>query len=472
MGEGIFPSKGGEYEIDMSSGRIMPKMLLFAVPLAFSGMFQLLFNTADVIVVGRFAGDNSLAAVGSNGSLISLLTNIFIGLSIGTNVLVSRYYGAGDEDDLSRTVHTSMLVGVAAGLLLMVGGMSAARRILVLMRVPEKVLPLSTLYLVIYFLSIPAMMVYNFGSAVLRAVGDTRRPLFYLIAAGVINVLLNLFFVVNMRLDVAGVALATVISQFISAVLVVRCLMREKSAIRLIPSKLAVSREKLFLIMRIGIPAGLQGAVLSLSNVVVQSTLNTFGAAVMAGNSISWNLGMYIYIAQNAFSQAMLSFTSQNYGAGRVGRISRVLRRGLICTLVAGGILSVLCIIFARELLGIFSSSEEVVKAGMPLIIILCGTYPLCGVMEGIAGVVRGLSFSVLPTVITLFGSCVLRIAWIEAVFRVEALRTASGVYISYPVSWIITSAVHYLCYKWIMKNKVLPEARAAVLKYGHTAGQ
>ncbi|MCR5335587.1 MAG: MATE family efflux transporter [Synergistes sp.] len=464
MGVGLFSKNGGKYEIDMSSGPIMPKMLLFAVPLVCSGILQLLFNTADVIVVGRFAGDHSLAAVGSNGSLIGLLTNLFIGLSVGTNVLAARYYGARDEESLARTIHTSMLVGAASGLLLMAGGMICARRILILMRTPEEVLRLATLYLVIYFMSMPAMMLYNFGSAVLRAVGDTRRPLLYLTAAGVVNVLLNLFFVVNLRLDVAGVALATVISQFISAALVVRCLMREKGALRLSLSELRISTDKLLMIMRIGVPAGLQGVIFSLSNVVIQSTINSFGAVVMAGNSAALNLELYIYFAQNAFYQAILSFTSQNYGAGRVKRIYKVLRSGIICTIATGGILSALFVIFGRDLLGIYSTSGNVIGAGMKRILILCSTYPLCGVMEAMAGVVRGLGFSVAPTIVSLIGSCVLRLVWIAAVFRVEALRTVSVVYLSYPVSWVITSTAHFICFRWIMKNRILPEARAAVL--------
>ncbi|MBR4400506.1 MAG: MATE family efflux transporter [Synergistes sp.] len=465
MGVGIFSKNGGKYQIDMSSGPIMPKMLLFAVPLVFSGILQLLFNTADVIVVGRFAGDHSLAAVGSNGSLIGLLTNLFIGLSIGTNVLAARYYGAKDEEGLARTIHTSMLVGAAAGLLLMAGGMACARRILILMRTPEEVIGLATLYLVIYFMSMPAMMLYNFGSAILRAVGDTRRPLFYLTAAGVVNVLLNLFFVINMRLDVAGVALATVISQFISAALVVRCLMREEGAMRLTLSELRISRDKLVMIMRIGIPAGLQGAIFSLSNVVIQSTVNSFGAVVMAGNSAALNLELYIYFAQNAFYQAILSFTSQNYGAGRFERIYKVLRSGIVCTLATGGMLSALFVIFGRDLLGIYTTSGDVIDAGMKRILIMCSTYPLCGIMEGMAGVVRGLGFSVVPTVVTLIGSCALRLVWIAAVFSIEALRMVPVVYMSYPVSWAITSAAHYICFRWIMKNRILPESRSALLK-------
>lgn len=456
-GDAMLTQSNKKYEIDMCKGLILPKMLLFAIPLVFSGVLQLLFNTADVVVVGRFAGDNSLAAVGSNGSLVGMLTNLFIGLSIGTNVLAARYYGAKDEEELKRTVHTSMLLGLGGGLILMVVGMACARSLLILMRTPEEVLGLATLYLVIYFLSMPALMVYNFGSAVLRAVGDTRRPLFYLVAAGAVNVLLNLFFVINLRLDVAGVAIATVISQCVSALLVVRCLLREKGAIRLVPSELKVSPDKLIQIMKIGVPAGLQGVVFSISNVVIQSSVNSFGAVVMAGNSAAMNIELYVYFAQNAFYQAILSFTSQNYGAGRIGRIYKVLKRGLLCSVTVGGVMGALCIIFGRTLLGIYSTSENVIEAGMSRIWILCGTYTLCGVMDDMVGAIRGVGYSVLPMTVSLIGSCVLRIAWVAAAFQIDAFRSVTTVYLSYPVSWMLTAGAHVLCFRWIARHKLLP---------------
>ena len=354
-----------KYEIDMCSGAILPKMLLFAIPLMCSSILQLLFNAADIIVVGRYAGDNSLAAVGSNTPLIGLLTNLFIGLSIGTNVLAARYYGAKAEEDLAKTVHTSMVLGIVSGLFLSVAGIAGARRILIWMQTPEEVLGLATLYLVIYFLGMTAMMVYNFGSAILRAVGDTRRPLYYLVAAGIINVILNLFFVINLRLDVAGVAIATVISQCVSALLVVRCLLREGGGIRLVPSMMRIDRAKLAQILKIGLPAGIQGVLFSLSNVVIQSSINSFGAVVMAGNSAAANIELFVYFAMNAFYQAIISFTSQNYGAGRIKRIYKVLLRGQACIVVIGGLLGVLVVIFGRTLLGVYSSSGAVIDAGM-----------------------------------------------------------------------------------------------------------
>ena len=290
-----------KYEIDMCSGSVFQKMLIFAVPLMFSSILQLLFNAADIVVVGRFAGDNALAAVGSNGALINLITNLFIGMSIGTNVLTAQYFGAKRESDLKETVHTSMLLSVYSGVLLTIIGIVCAKLLLELMQAPEEVLDLAVLYLRIYFLGMTSTMVYNFGSAILRAVGDTKRPLYYLLGAGIINVLLNLFFVIVCKMGVAGVAVATAVSQTVSAVLVVRCLMLEQSGIHLDLKSLAITKEKFGKILRIGLPAGFQGMVFSLSNVVIQSAVNSFGAIAVAGNSAASNLEGFVYMAMNAF---------------------------------------------------------------------------------------------------------------------------------------------------------------------------
>ena len=290
------------YSIDMCSGPILPKMLRFAVPLMFSSMLQLLFNAADVIVVGRFAGDNSLAAVGSTTALINLLTNLFLGLSIGANILAARHYGAREDEELSKTVHTAMLLSILSGVLLTVAGVLGARQILTWMQSPPEVLKLSALYLRIYFLGMTATMLYNFGAALLRAVGDTRRPLFYLSGAGVINVVLNLLFVIVLKMDVAGVALATVISQCISAFLVVRCLIKESGAIRLDLRRLKLHPTKLRQILRVGLPAGFQGILFSLSNVVIQSSVNSFGEIVVAGGSAASSVENFVYVAMRPMS--------------------------------------------------------------------------------------------------------------------------------------------------------------------------
>ncbi len=348
------------------------------------------------------------------------------------------------------------MLGIASGILLSVIGIVGARRILIWMQTPEEVLGLATLYLVIYFLGMTAMMVYNFGSAILRAVGDTRRPLYFLVVAGIINVVLNLFFVINLKLDVAGVAIATVISQCVSALLVVRCLCREGGGIRLVPSQMRIDRDKLVQILKIGLPAGVQGILFSLSNVVIQSSINSFGAVVMAGNSAAANIELFVYFAMNAFYQAIISFTSQNFGAGRIKRIYKVLLRGQLCILVVGGVLGALVVAFGRALLGIYSSSDAVINAGMQRMWVLCSTYALCGMMDGMVGTLRGIGYSVLPTVVTLLGACGLRLVWIATLFHVEAFHTVTTVYLSYPVSWLVTLGAHVLCFRWIMTKRLL----------------
>ena len=365
MKQPVTKQDGKKYEIDMCNGPILKKMLRFALPLMCSSILQLLFNAADIIVVGRFAGDDSLAAVGSNTSLIGLLTNLFIGLSIGANVLTARYYGAKKQRELRRTVHTAMLLSMISGLLLTVIGIIGARSILRLMNTPESVLDLATLYLRIYFLGMIAMMVYNFGSAILRAIGDTRRPLYYLAIAGLINVVLNLFFVIQLKMDVAGVATATVISQCVSAFLILRCLQRGEGAIKLHLSKIHIYKDNLKKIMEIGLPAGFQGILFSLSNVAIQASINSFGEIVMAGNSAAANIENFVYFAMNAFYQAAISFTSQNMGAGKYERIHKIMFRSQACAVVAGLVLGNLAFLFGHTLLGIYTTSEAVIQAGM-----------------------------------------------------------------------------------------------------------
>lgn len=441
------------YEIDMCSGPVLRKMLAFAVPLICSSVLQLLFNAADIVVVGRFAGDNSLAAVGSNTSLINLLTNLFIGLSIGANVLTGICYGAKREKDLRETVHTSMLLSIFSGIFLAVGGFFLARRILVWMQAPAEVLDLATLYLRIYFLGMPATMIYNFGSAILRAVGDTKRPLFYLSGAGVINVILNLFFVIVLRMDVAGVAIATVISQCISAALIVVCLMKEESGIRLILSELHIYKDKLFRILRIGLPAGFQGIIFALANVMIQSSINLFGATVVAGNSAAANIEGFVYVSMNGFYQATISFTSQNMGAGKYDRIRRILFSGEICAIIAGLALGNACVFFGKPLLSVYSSSPEVMAAGMVRLQVICSSYALCGMMDVMVGALRGIGYSVMPMIVSLIGACGLRILWLATVFQMEAFHNVQTIYISYPISWIITFTAHVLCFIWVQKR-------------------
>lgn len=441
------------YEIDMVNGPILKKMLLFTIPLMFSSILQLLFNAADIVVVGRFAGDNSLAAVGCNGALINLMTNVFLGLSVGGNVLAARDYGAGNERELSKTVHTAMLLGIISGLVLTVAGVIFAPQLLELMQTPENVLPLAALYLRIYFLGMTAMMVYNFGSALLRSIGDTKRPLYYLVAAGVINVILNLIFVIVFGMDVAGVGLATVISQCVSALLVVRCMMREQGGIRLIPRELHIYKDKLVQIVQVGLPAGFQGAVFSLSNVVIQSSVNLFGETVVAGNSAAMNLEGFVYVSMNAFHQAAISFTSQNVGAGRQDRIKKILWTGEGCVIVTGVLFGWTMYAFGRPLLHIYSSSEAVADAGMVRMQIILLTYALCGMMDVVVGVLRGMGYSVGPMIMSLIGACGLRLVWIATVFQIPQFHRISTVYLSYPITWIITLIAQFVLYLYASKK-------------------
>lgn len=445
--------KEKSYVMDMCSGSVLRKMLMFAVPLVCSSVLQLLFNAADIVVVGRFAGDNSLAAVGSNTALINLLTNLFIGLSVGANVLTGLSYGAKKDKDLSETVHTAMLLSVFSGILLTIGGILTARQILIWMQAPSEVLNLATLYLKIYFIGMPGMMIYNFGSAILRAVGDTKRPLFYLSGAGVVNVALNLLFVIGMKMDVAGVAAATVISEYISAVLIVRCLMKEESGIRLIPAKLHIHKDKLLRILKIGLPAGFQGIIFSLANVMIQSSVNLFGATVVAGNSAAANIEGFVYVSMNAFYQSTLSFTSQNMGAGKKERIQRILLSGQICVIVVGLIFGNACVIFGRQLLSVYSSSSEVIAAGMDRMKVISSTYALCGMMDVMVGTLRGVGYSVMPMIVSLVGACGLRLVWLATVFQIEAFHNVQTIYISYPISWMITLSAHIICFLWVRRR-------------------
>ena len=442
-----------KYEIDMCNGPLLGKIMIFYVPLMLSGILQLLFNAADIIVVGRWAGDNSLAAVGSNASIIGLLTNLFIGLSVGANILAARFYGAREEENLRQTVHTALLVSLLGGMLLAVTGALGAHTILIWMQSPPEVLDLATLYLRIYFLGMPATMLYNFGAALLRAVGDTRRPLYYLTLAGVINVVLNLFFVIVCHFDVAGVAIATVASQCVSALLVLRCLTKAGGAVRLDLRQLKIHPVRLRQIMRVGIPAGIQGVLFSLSNVVIQSSINSFGETVMAGNAAANNIETFIYASVNAFYQANISFTSQNLGAGRIDRIRPIMLRALGCAAVTGGVLGWLTVLLGPHLLGIYSDSAPVISAGMDRIRIVCTLYALCGLMDVIVGSIRGMGYAVTPMLVTLIGACGLRLLWIAVLFQIPEYHTIHTVYISYPVSWTVTFLAQLVCYSLGMRR-------------------
>lgn len=445
--------------MDMCNGPLLGKILLFSLPLMLSSVLQLLFNAADIIIVGKFSGHEALAAVGSTGSIINLITTLFLGLSVGANVLVARYFSSGQTKEASDTVHTSILLSLIGGVVLAAVGVIWARDFLEMMDSPDTIIGLATVYMRIYFAGMPATLVYNYGSAILRAVGDTRRPLYYLFASGILNVILNIVFVVCFNMDVDGVALATVISQCLSALLVVRCLMMEKSCIRLMLSHLHIDREKLFLLLKIGLPAGFQGIVFSLSNVVIQTSVNKFNDITVAGNSAASSLEGFVYVSMNAFYQAALTFTGQNYGAGKIKRVNRILGLNLACVTAVGLILGFAATYFGPQLLSLYIEADDpnfaaVVSAGMERLKVIMPTYFLCGIMEVCVGMMRGLGYSVTPMIISLVGACGLRLLWVATVFSMEQYHTLFVLYLSYPVSWAITFAAHLVCYI-IIKRKV-----------------
>ena len=440
--------------MDLTSGAILPKMLRFSLPIMASGVLQLLFNAADIIVVGRFAGDNSMGAVGSTSALINLFTNLFIGLSVGVNVIAARSHGANSKDDMQDIVHTSILLAVICGAGLSVIGAVFAPEMLKVMETTEAQLPLAITYLRIYFLGMPAMMVYNFGGAVLRAVGDTKRPLYFLITAGVINVLLNLLFVIVLQMDVAGVALATVISQCISAALIVICLVKESGAIHLDIKKLRLHGLVMKAVAKVGLPAGFQGMIFSLSNVVIQSSVNLFGETVVSGNSAAMSIEGFIYMAMNTFYQAAISFTGQNIGAKKYRRIPRILLCSQCCVIVTGLVLGWAAYFFGSPLLSIYSKSPRVVTAGMVRLGIITTTYVLCGCMDVMVGMMRGIGYSIMPMIVSLIGACGLRILWIATVFNIPKYHEIITVYISYPITWAVTFVAHIVCWM-IVWNKL-----------------
>lgn len=433
--------------LDMTEGSILPKLLQFCIPVIISGLLQLLFNAADIIVVGRFAGDNCLAAVGSTASLTHLLTNLFIGLSTGTNVVASNYFGARKSKEINQTVHTAILLSIYSSLILTVIGVVFAKPILMLMQSPEDVVDLAAIYLKIIFAGIAPTLVYNFGSALLRAKGDTKRPLYFLFASGILNVVLNLIFVIVFHMAVAGVALATVLSQAMAAILVIRSLVKDQDEFHLSWHKLKIERHIMFNIMRMGIPAGLQGMIFSFSNVIIQSSINGFGAVLVAGSSAAANIEGFVWTSMNGVSQGALTFCSQNLGAAKYDRIKKSVWVSLGFVTAVGLIMGGISAFFAPQLLGIYSKSPEVIEAGKIRVWIICYSYLLCGIMDVMASCIRGVGYSMLPTAITLAGACGIRILWLSTIFKMERFHVPATIFMSYPISWIITFVALAICY-------------------------
>lgn len=437
----------GKYEIDMCNGPLFSKILVFAIPLILSGILQLLFNAADMVVAGRFAGSVALGAVGATSSLINLLINVFVGMSVGTNVLVAHYFGANRGEELSQTVHTSIGLSLISGVILGVGGYVLASPLLSLMGTPDEILPHAVSYMQIYFIGVPGMLLYNFGSAILRAVGDTKRPLYYLLFAGVVNVVLNIFFIVTMGMGVEGVALATIISQFISAGMVIRCLMLEQGNYRLELKKIRLYKDKVIRILRVGLPAGFQGAVFSISNVLIQSSVNSFGSVAVAGNTAAANLEGFVYNAMNSFHQTALSFTSQNMGARKFDRVKKIMWICVGCVTATGAIMGGAGLFFADTLLSLYSTEADVIAYGHMRLLYILSLYFLCGVMDVLVGSIRGMGYSIMPMVVSLIGACGLRVVWIFTVF--QWFRSLGTLYISYPITWTVTLLVHFICFRY-----------------------
>lgn len=445
-------SRRHSYEIDMLNGPVMPKLLTFAVPLILSSVLQLTFNAADVIVVGKFEGDAALAAVGAPGALINLLVNLFLGLSVGANVVVAHYHGAGDFRQTGEGVHTSMLLSVIGGLGVGLLGFFLSGTFLSWMNTPADVLPLATAYMRIYFLGMPANMIYNFGAAILRAVGDTRRPLMYLTIAGVANVLLNILFVAGLGMGVSGVAWATIAAQAISAILVVLCLMRTEGSIHLDLKQLRLRADKVVEIAKIGLPAGLQGIFFSFSNVIIQATVNSFGTVATAGNTAASNIEGYIYVSMNAMYQAAITFVSQNVGAYRYDRISRVTRAALLAVTGIGLGMGAILFFFMRAFFTIYTDDPAVIAAASIRSSVIAPTYFLCGMMDTMVGVLRGMGSSIAPMIVSVMGACVFRLVWIALIYPFNP--TLNMLYLSYPISWLITLSVHLMCYFHLKRKK------------------
>lgn len=439
----------------MCNGPLFSKIVLFSIPLMLTGILQLLYNTVNIAVVGHFLGRDALAAVGSTTALINLIINLFIGLSIGSSVLMARYYGSGRLQDANETVHTSIAVSAVSSIILTVFGVLMAKPLLQAMGTPSDVLDQAVLYMKIYFLGMPASMIFNFASAILRAVGDTRRPLYFLSISGIANVVLNLLLVIEFHTDIGGVAAATVVSQYISVVLILLCLIRSEGCIQLRLRKIRFHRDKLVDIVKIGLPAGMQGTIFNFSNVLIQSSVNSFGSVVMAGNTAAMNIESFVYVSMNSIYQTALNFTSQNVGAKKYDRVGRILGECLISVTAVGIVMGGLSYLFAGKLLGIYSSDPEVITVGIIRLAYICLPYFLCGIMDVMVGSLRGMGYSMLPMLSSVIGVCGIRITWIYTVFTVN--RSLESLYISYAISWAITALVHLICIVFI-RQRLIPK--------------
>ena len=436
----------------MLQGPLLKNVILYTIPIILTSWLQLLFNAADLVVVGQFNGSNSLAAVGATGAITNLIVNLFVGLSVGAGVGVAHGLGSENNEVVHRTVHTAIPAAIVSGLFLTVVGVGMSKTFLTWMGTPENILPLSTVYMQIYFGGMVFNMVYNFAASILRAAGDTKSPLIFLGISGVINVVLNVFFVTLLHMNVAGVALATVISQAVSAVLVVFTLMRRTDAVRLEWKKMRFYKPQLLKMIRIGLPAGIQGSMFSISNVMIQSSINSFGDIVMSGNTAAANIEGFVFTAMNAFHQTAVNFTGQNVGAGQYDRVKKILWTCLGCVSVTGLVLGLGMYAFGPQLLSIYiTDSQEAIQYGLVRLSYICAVYFLCGLMDVSTGALRGMGASLVPMMISVLGVCGIRLLWIGTVF--QAYHTTDCLYLSYGVSWVVTFAAQFAAF-WVVYNK------------------
>ena len=443
--------KNNKYEIDMCNGSIMDKLISFSLPLMLSGILQLMFNAVDIIVVGQFTGSEALAAVGSTTALIAIFTNLFIGISLGANVLAARFYASGKHKEMSETVHTAITLALISGIVMAFVGLIFSRLALEIMGTPDNVIDQSTLYMRIYFLGMPFFMLYNYGAAILRAVGDTKRPLIFLIISGLANAGLNLLLVIVFDMGVAGVAIGTIVSQCISSILVLRCLYHSEGSYQLRFSKLCIKSFYLKQIFQVGIPAGIQSTVINLSNALLQSSVNSFGSVAMAGYTAANNIFGFLYVSVNSVTQSCMSFTSQNYGVRKPKRMDKVLLDCIILSFTFSFTLGCGAYFFGDKLLRLYTSDPEVIRCGVEILAFTTVPYFCCGIMDLIPGTLRGMGHSGVPMILSIIGTVGTRIIWIFGLFPQH--RSLSFLFISYPVSWILTIIMQVICFYFVRRK-------------------
>lgn len=441
-------------EMNMTSGNLAKKILLYALPIVFSGLLQLLYNAADLVVCGKFGSGHSVGAISATNALINLVIQLFLGLSVGANVLMARCFGAGNKEKGQRVAYTAMILSVILGVAIGAFGAGMSRLFLEWMGTPEEVIDLSTSYLRIYFCGVPFSLIYNFGASLLRAVGDTKRPFYFLAASGVFNVLFNLLFVIVFKMDVAGVALGTILSQAISAVCVVICLLKNKGFFHFRMREMRMYKAEALEIAQIGFPAGLQGMVFALSNVVIQSSVNSLGPHTMDGNGAAGSIEGFVYTTMNAFAQTCIAFVSANYGANNWRNIKKTVCYCVAYACVCGFVFGTLATVFGKQLLSVYISDEQSIDIGYKRLAMICLTYLIYGALDVFAFSVRGIGYSLVPTIVSVLGICGLRLVWVYTAFTQAAFHSLEGLIISYPLSWVVTAAVHLTMFAVLYAKK------------------